>query len=358
MISIIRHLSNITDNVEALLDQAAEELWAELNPKKLDGSYKKTALISKVELLCMDIKKEDYIASTGKVAARRHLAFAEYIAEQDTLKKIITALPTEFDSIISTIGQHIEPSDLHEKIKGEDKPRGLGEMLLTKVFNYGNYRGSIQCHNRYKKLKFDGATCPYCNENTMKIVSIEKEKTTDVKMLFDIDHFYPKHLHPYLALSFYNHIPSCKICNQTFKGSKSFTLKTHIHPFHRCFDSLYRFELNHGALINQPIEAVKLKKESLFEDNISSDLQIESRYQGNVVPARMPQLIGILSKYAHLLRGDLVNPEERERLAERLQDFGIVFKKEKILEQCYSKLQRDTIKMFDPDDTLGIFNLN
>ena len=35
----------------------------------------------------------------------------------------------------------------------------------------------------------------------------------------ELDHFYPKSIYPFLAMSFYNLIPSCPICNHT-KSSK------------------------------------------------------------------------------------------------------------------------------------------
>ena len=50
-------------------------------------------------------------------------------------------------------------------------------------------------------------TCPYCNRNYIYYLS----KTGEIKP--QIDHFYPKSKYPYLALSFYNLIPSCHTCN-------------------------------------------------------------------------------------------------------------------------------------------------
>ena len=47
--------------------------------------------------------------------------------------------------------------------------------------------------------------------------------------------------YPYLALSFYNLIPSCPICNSRLKGNKKFNLKSHVHPFAESFHELVRF---------------------------------------------------------------------------------------------------------------------
>lgn len=57
-------------------------------------------------------------------------------------------------------------------------------------------------------------TCPYCNRNYTFIVDSDNGKLRP-----EIDHFYPKSIYPFLAMSFYNLIPSCSICNHT-KGNQ------------------------------------------------------------------------------------------------------------------------------------------
>ena len=51
-----------------------------------------------------------------------------------------------------------------------------------------------------------------------------------------MDHFYPKSLYPFLALSLYNFIPSCQICNSRFKGNKD--VCDSIYPYEEGFDEL------------------------------------------------------------------------------------------------------------------------
>ncbi|MDU1601564.1 MAG: HNH endonuclease [Clostridium sp.] len=57
--------------------------------------------------------------------------------------------------------------------------------------------------------------CPYCNRN---FIVNTKAKNKDNKEKFirtcQLDHFYPESKYPYLALSFYNLIPSCPTCNK------------------------------------------------------------------------------------------------------------------------------------------------
>ena len=57
-------------------------------------------------------------------------------------------------------------------------------------------------------------TCPYCNRNytfTVKSSSSAAGKKFTTRPEFD--HFYCKSKHPLLALSFYNLVPSCSVCN-------------------------------------------------------------------------------------------------------------------------------------------------
>jgi hypothetical protein len=51
------------------------------------------------------------------------------------------------------------------------------------------------------------SVCPYCNRNYIFNIP-ETQRTT-----CELDHFYDKAAFPFLALSFYNLIPSCKTCN-------------------------------------------------------------------------------------------------------------------------------------------------
>ena len=56
--------------------------------------------------------------------------------------------------------------------------------------------------------KLDIKTCPYCNRNYIFVVKKGKLRP-------EIAHFYPKTKCPYLALNYFNLIPSCQTCNKT-----------------------------------------------------------------------------------------------------------------------------------------------
>ncbi len=66
----------------------------------------------------------------------------------------------------------------------------------------------LQKHDAYKISNFIGLkVCPYCNASLT--VNIKKNKPR-----YQLDHFFPISKYPYLAISFFNLIPSCGQCNQ------------------------------------------------------------------------------------------------------------------------------------------------
>lgn len=118
--------------------------------------------------------------------------------------------------------------DLYNKISNK-----LNHLtpLFFKIFDYENWFTKLD-HKKYwgpyqLVKKIDLKTCCYCNNNYTFTIIENNEKV----MRPDLDHFLPKEQHPILALSFFNLIPSCKICNQTLKHKKSFNYDDYISPY-------------------------------------------------------------------------------------------------------------------------------
>ncbi|MCC8423586.1 hypothetical protein [Mucilaginibacter sp. UR6-11] len=88
--------------------------------------------------------------------------------------------------------------------------------------------------------------CPYCNRQYTNTI-IAEDATASKKITYDkiirpeFDHFFPQSQYPYLALSFYNLVPSCKVCNSSLKGQKVLNLTDHIHPYLGGYHDLIRF---------------------------------------------------------------------------------------------------------------------
>ncbi|SHO58728.1 hypothetical protein [Vibrio quintilis] len=356
MIKIEKHLSNNVTDVNSFLDSIAEEMWDDLNPliNPADPSigHHPNSMIENLSSLIEEVKNNKYKKKIGKEISERQLSFLQYLSTPNKLKSIVTAKPDDFHVFEKEILLHIRPDDLFKKRGTTHSSTDFGKRLLSTIFNYERYRKTESCYNRYIKMKFDSAICPYCNANSVTIVENTNDKGGEFRLLFDLDHFYPKSKYPYLALSFYNHIPSCKTCNTTYKGSKDFKISTHIHPFHRCFDSSYTFELDNGVLSDKTPTSVKLTKNIGVIDNLVKDLELEVRYKQQLSIARIPYLTRTLYKNRHLLKPEFVGTSSHSNLVELLDAYGLVLDDSSIMSTQYGKLQRDVTKMFDVQKTI------
>jgi len=113
-----------------------------------------------------------------------------------------------------------------------------------------NWIGSIIDYDLFDEFAYHIAnelevnTCPYCNRNYINTV-IDKEKKL-IRPQFD--HFFPKSEQPFLALSFYNLIPSCYYCNSSLKSATTITHDTHLHPYVSGFSEACVFGFEYEAL--------------------------------------------------------------------------------------------------------------
>ena len=138
--------------------------------------------------------------------------------------KVLKYIETNMQNIL--IGK---PNDLKvhikriEQLDGRICKGGKNASEINKLMSYIFVDMCYDSSNKDKKNivfnKFDFIeslninTCPYCNRNYIYT-------TSENKLKHEIDHFFPKTYYPYLAISYYNLIPSCKFCNQiNVKGS-------------------------------------------------------------------------------------------------------------------------------------------
>ena len=140
-------------------------------------------------------------------------------------------------------------------IKYEEK---LDEVRLefSNIFDYDKFAPKF----RHKLLEaMHIKVCPYCNRQYITIFEDNNEQK--VKSTADIDHFYSKANYPFLALSLYNFVPSCPICNSRFKLQRDFFLVPHVNPYKRGFetDGIFRLSSLDALLGNT------LRSEPIFE---------------------------------------------------------------------------------------------
>lgn len=97
---------------------------------------------------------------------------------------------------------------------------------LVEIFDYHNFITKTIGYDAYDLCSASKArNCPYCNQSYAVTVRAQKKEFRPT-----LDHFFPKESYPHLALSLYNLVPSCSICNSSLKGSENFYKTPHLHP--------------------------------------------------------------------------------------------------------------------------------
>lgn len=146
------------------------------------------------------------------------------------IEQVIKCKPKDFEALsIEIESELLDETIINSAFVGTEEYRCGYKKFTTKA------KIQYRAYHLADALKID--VCPYCNKNyTYTIMNKSTQYTRP-----DFDHFLPKNKYPYFALSFYNLIPSCQICNRTVKHTKEFTLGTHLHPYKDDFNSIKRF---------------------------------------------------------------------------------------------------------------------
>ena len=147
----------------------------------------------------------------------------EYV--KNNLKNILQADTKQMKEYIDYFKTNF-PKSIGVTNQKEKNWKRLYKILRKDIFEkeYNNWGKRTKEYGAYEFVKtLDLKTCPYCNRNYTFIVDEKNGKLRP-----EIDHFYPKSIYPFLAMSFYNLIPSCPTCNHT-KSSK--VIKNLINPY-------------------------------------------------------------------------------------------------------------------------------
>lgn len=247
----------------------------------------------------------------------------KYFEDEDNLKRVLIGLPTELDSIKSKFCKN-------EKIR--------------KIFDYDNWLSNDKYNAYDLAKKLDIPTCPYCNRMYTKTVMGEAGEKI---IRPEFDHWFPKSQYPLLALSFYNLIPSCHICNSNLKGKIKPDLKYHFHPYNPInnFNPIFSYELKDYDSYKIKIGfRGEFKEKKQFEKSLKI-FELENIYQAH--EDEVKDLIKIRQaysdKYIDILNESLENKihlskEEVYRLA-----FGVHYEEDKFDRRPLSKLKKDIL---------------
>ena len=119
------------------------------------------------------------------------------------------------------------------------------KQIYTYELNHNINNRKVAIENLYELISSDLRTklmkslkvdcCPYCNR--LFITSLKRSKNK-CQSTADLDHFYNKDIFPLFALSLFNFVPSCHVCNSNIK---SINWADAIYPFEEEFGNNGKF---------------------------------------------------------------------------------------------------------------------
>lgn len=262
--------------------------------------------------------KEKTIFPNMKIPQIKNVEYRikKFFENEDNLRKVLTGLPNELDKIKTLFSK---------------------KTKIRQILHYDNWI-KYDKYNAYDLAKeLDIPTCPYCGRMYTKTVISEKGKKI---VRPDFDHWFPKSKYPLLALSFYNLVPSCNICNSRVKGADEFKLGTHFHPYHKVDDLKFTFSYD---LKGYEKPCVKIITENDFSKGSVEALELEEIYKTHedevadllkIRQAYSEKYIEILNNFS----GINLSKEEVYRLA-----FGAHLSEDKFDRRPLSKMKRDIL---------------
>lgn len=205
----------------------------------------------------MILKRLDYVINSGlhKTKKRKVLKLSDNekmllkkFNNKETIQYLISAQPEELRKGIKYI------SDNHPTF--HNKNSNIYKILFN-VFISNGYDKI----DKFKFIKDIGLkSCAYCNRSYTFTINRNR------KLKPEIDHFYPKALYPYLAMSYYNLIPSCPTCNGFgAKGQKDSYKDNLKNPYEiKSDDFKFTFDIESINIIDSKIDEdsidIKLKR--------------------------------------------------------------------------------------------------
>jgi len=189
------------------------------------------------------------------------------IGDIEKQKDLINEVQKKDKNLTRRYNQNDSKPNSYKLIRYIFETRGYDEF--TKGFKYDTDKK----YDAYTFVKLlDKKTCPYCNRNYISI--IEKENENDKQRRPELDHFHPKSIYPFLAVNYYNLIPSCSTCNKLKSDDDSLKL---LHPYDKqTKDVNITYWLN-----DMKFYKVKSLKDIDFENEKFIDIEIENLPENN-----------------------------------------------------------------------------
>jgi len=314
-------------------------------------TYKQICKISNKERLLKDNVKKEFKVDVNDI--RKVLEYLIDDKSEIYIEKIIKSNPEKLFNICKEVRKIY---NFKNKIVFKD--------ITHKIFNYDRFIDSgfeidkklnlpLKKWSAYEYCeKLSVNVCPYCNR--IYTYTVKEDNCGDNITRPELDHYFPKSEYPILALSFFNLIPSCSICNSTIKGKKNLNLSTNLHPYLEGVDESYKFDygMDDISLFDGDKNKMELK---IYKGNLIDKsnktlkfFKIEEIYQNhkdtvvNLILLRKRYTNSVLKEITDLLN----NSDNAELLLSEDELFNDLFhvNLEEVIDTSLGKLKQDTIE--------------
>jgi len=261
------------------------------------------------------------------------------------LYEIITGTP----EVIKKLNTRFKRLDSYSNSK-------IMQGKVSNIFDYKRFRTkSVSLYDAYDLANNLGVrSCLYCNR--MYTITVAKGTKANQKITRpQFDHFFDQAKNPLLALSIYNLIPSCTICNTSLKGRKEFTLSSYMHPYIDNYINQYAYRfIPHnvssilGRKSNLEVE-VAIKTDQLGDfvkiKNTSELFKLSEVMSGH--SEELKDLFDIRYKFSQRYFKELFSTYQKLGLSyEEVYRivFGVHYIEDDFSQRPFSKLKKDILK--------------
>lgn len=276
--------------------------------------------------------------------------FMQYLSAQPM--QLLSLHNALFTHILSVPGKMFEQKEWYEYIKDNTKHSEYGAITsdeidcIKSIFNYNSYVAQNTEFSYHIAKLLNVNTCTYCNRQyTLTVVARNHAKIIRP----EFDHWFAQSLYPDLALSFFNLIPTCALCNSVLKNDKETELDTHIHPYIDN-DAGFNFSYRHLKDGNYAVSCYITRKEAFDRRRVKNTLElfrIQEVYNAHA-EHELKDLIDLASVnpgdyikdlVQHVLNKTTLTEEEIYRML-----FGVEIHPERYLIRPMSKFKKDIME--------------
>lgn len=199
------------------------------------------------------------------------------------------------------------------------------------------YTSFTKKEGRWLTKRLNIKVCPYCNRQYTFTIDEDEIKTRP-----QFDHFYPKSKYPILAISFYNLVPSCSICNLLKKEND-----ININPYVEGFSNEYRFhitDIDDNDTLDWLLKKNELKIKFSTNNHNIEKLGLEELYNEHIdfveeiIDKSQAYNFNYYSQIIEDFKGTSYTPEEINRFI-----WGTYLSEKELCKRPLSKLTRDLL---------------